>query len=69
MPTKIEYKLDINNFSKHEAESLSLNDIARINFKLLKSLAIDKYEDNRSTGSFILIDEITNNTVAAGMIR
>jgi len=69
MPTKIEYKLDINNFSKHEAETLSLNDIARVTLKLLKPLAIDKYEDSRSTGSFILIDEITNNTVAAGMIR
>ena len=69
MPTKIEYKLDINNFSKHSAEILSLNDIARVEFKLLKAIPVDKYNESRSTGSFILIDEITNNTVAAGMIR
>jgi sulfate adenylyltransferase subunit 1 len=69
MPTKIEYKLDINNFSKHPAETLSLNDIARVEFKLLKAIPADKYDESRSTGSFILIDEITNNTVAAGMIR
>jgi sulfate adenylyltransferase subunit 1 len=69
MPMKIEYKLDINNFSKHPAETLSLNDIARVEFKLLKAIPVDKYDESRSTGSFILIDEITNNTVAAGMIR
>ena len=69
MPTKIEYKLDVNNFSKHSAETLSLNDIARVEFKLLKAIPVDKYNESRSTGSFILIDEITNNTVAAGMIR
>ena len=69
MPTKIEYKLDVNNFSKHPAETLSLNDIARVEFKLLKAIPVDKYNESRSTGSFILIDEITNNTVAAGMIR
>lgn len=69
MPTRIEYKLDINNFSKHSAETLSLNDIARVEFKLLKAIPVDKYNESRSTGSFILIDEITNNTVAAGMIR
>jgi sulfate adenylyltransferase subunit 1 len=69
MPIKIEYKLDINNFSKHPVETLSLNDIARAEFKLLKAIPVDKYDESRSTGSFILIDEITNNTVAAGMIR
>jgi sulfate adenylyltransferase subunit 1 len=69
MPTKIEYKLDIDNFSKHAAETLSLNDIARVEFNLLKAIPVDKYDESRSTGSFILIDEITNNTVAAGMIR
>lgn len=69
IPTKIEYKLDINNFSQHAAESLNLNDIARVKFKLQKAIPVDKYSENRETGSFILIDEITNNTVAAGMIR
>lgn len=69
MLSGIEYKLDINSFAKHEADSLSLNDIARVKFKLLKAIPVDKYNENRETGSFILIDEITNNTVAAGMIR
>jgi sulfate adenylyltransferase subunit 1 (EFTu-like GTPase family) len=40
-----------------------------VEFKLLKAIPVDKYDESRSTGSFILIDEITNNTVAAGMIR
>mgnify|MGYP003477775737 CR=1 FL=1 len=48
---------------------LKLNDIGTVAIKLQQPLAFDSYQDNRVTGSFIVIDEITNHTVAAGMIR
>jgi len=47
---------------------INCNDIARITMKLSQPLLVDKYKDNRSTGSLIIIDENTNNTVGAGMI-
>jgi sulfate adenylyltransferase large subunit len=47
---------------------LELNDIARVRLRLSEPLAVDAYGDNRTTGAFILIDEATNDTVAAGMI-
>jgi sulfate adenylyltransferase large subunit len=49
-------------------ERLELNDIARVRLRLSEPLAVDPYADNRATGAFILIDEATNDTVAAGMI-
>jgi sulfate adenylyltransferase large subunit len=49
-------------------ERLELNDIARLRLRLSEPLAVDTYVDNRATGAFILIDEATNDTVAAGMI-
>jgi sulfate adenylyltransferase large subunit len=49
-------------------ERLELNDIAKVRLRLSEPLAIDPYADNRATGAFILIDEVTNDTVAAGMI-
>jgi sulfate adenylyltransferase subunit 1 len=45
-----------------------MNEIGQITFKLQKPLHYDSYADNRVTGSFILIDTFTNNTVGAGMI-
>lgn len=65
----VEYKIDINTFDKIEGDStVVLNDIARISLKATSPLVIDSYIENRTTGSVILIDETTNNTVAAGMI-
>jgi bifunctional enzyme CysN/CysC len=49
-------------------ERLGLNDIARVRLRLSEPLAVDPYAENRATGAFILIDEATNDTVAAGMI-
>jgi bifunctional enzyme CysN/CysC len=48
---------------------LALNDIGRVRLRVSRELAVDPYERNRTTGSFILIDEATNETVGAGMIR
>ncbi len=50
-------------------DTLRVNEIGLVHFKLQQPLVLDAYRKNRSTGSFILIDEATNNTVAAGMIE
>ena len=61
------------NVSTQEAEpapdALAMNDIGQATITLAQPIAADRYDDNRATGSFILIDEATNGTVAAGMIR
>ena len=67
--TAIESILDINTQQRHPAEGLKLNDIARISLNVQQALAADAYADIRATGAFILIDEVTHQTVAAGMIR
>ncbi|GCC50623.1 sulfate adenylyltransferase subunit CysN [Chryseotalea sanaruensis] len=66
---EIQYKLDINSLQRIEnAEYLNMNDIARIRIRTAQALQYDSYRKNRITGSLILIDEQTNETVASGMI-
>ncbi|CDG84542.1 sulfate adenylyltransferase, large subunit [Janthinobacterium agaricidamnosum NBRC 102515 = DSM 9628] len=67
--TAIDSLLDINTQQRHPADGLKLNDIARIALTVQQPLAADAYDDIRATGAFILIDEVTHQTVAAGMIR
>ena len=62
------FKRDVNDWEKIETKTLELNDIARVRIELSEPVAFDLYEESRRTGAFILIDKITNNTVAAGMI-
>lgn len=63
------YKMDINTLSRNtENKSIGMNDIARVNLRTTAPLLADKYHRNRITGSLVLIDEATNETVAAGMI-
>jgi sulfate adenylyltransferase subunit 1 len=63
------YKIDINTLNQDEKDkSLGLNEIARIKIRTTKPLFYDSYRQNRISGSIILIDEGTNNTVGAGMI-
>jgi sulfate adenylyltransferase subunit 1 len=65
----IRYKVDINSMHRNEQDKdIAMNDIARINVKTTVPLYFDAYRKNRHTGSIILIDEATNETVAAGMI-
>jgi bifunctional enzyme CysN/CysC len=59
---------DMGTLDKNSATEMNLNDIARVEIQTLKPICFDPYFRNRNTGSFILIDELTNNTVAAGMI-
>jgi sulfate adenylyltransferase subunit 1 len=66
---EIRYKVDINTLHRNEEDKdINMNDIARINIKTTVPLYFDAYRKNRHTGSIILIDEATNETVAAGMI-
>ena len=65
----INYRLDINTLHRdEEATEITLNEIGRISFRSTLPLFVDEYRRNRETGSFVLIDETTNSTVAAGMI-
>jgi sulfate adenylyltransferase subunit 1 len=66
---EVKYKIDINSLhSLKDDKVIGLNDIGRISLRITKPLFIDSYRRNRNTGSIILIDEATNETVAAGMI-
>jgi len=66
---EIPYKLDINTLQRMEnMEHLAMNDIARVKIRTAQPLSFDSYRKNRITGSVILVDDGTNETVAAGMI-
>ncbi|WNG56959.1 GTP-binding protein [Archangium gephyra] len=66
----IQYRIDVNTLHRDEArKSLELNEIGRVSLRTTVPLFFDEYRRNRHTGSFILIDEGTNATVAAGMIN
>ena len=66
---EVKYKIDINSLHRLKDDKvIGLNDIGRISLRVTKPLFIDSYRRNRNTGSVILIDEATNETVAAGMI-
>ena len=65
----IRYKLNINTLHRNEEDKvIGMNDIARIMIRTTKPLFVDIYRRNRNTGSIILVDEQTNETVAAGMV-
>ena len=65
----INYRVDINTLEQHDAEALALNEIASCELSLTQPVAFDPYGKNRQTGAFIVIDRLTNATVAAGMIE
>ena len=67
--TDLNYRIDVNTMHRESADSLKLNEIGRVQLTTTQPLFYDRYSLNRNTGSFILIDPGTNNTVAAGMIR
>jgi len=66
---EMKYKVDINTLHKIEDDrEVRLNDIARVSLQTSAPIHFDRYRRNRATGSFVLVDEQSNNTVAAGMI-
>jgi bifunctional enzyme CysN/CysC len=65
----LRYRIDVNTLHRDTSTTeLGLNDIGRVTLRLSSPIAFDTYQRNRTTGSFILIDEVTNDTVASGMI-
>ena len=66
---ELSYKIDVNTLHRDEtATQLALNEIGRVQLRVTQPLFVDPYLQNRQTGSFILVDEASNKTVAAGMI-
>ncbi|MGE4587140.1 MAG: sulfate adenylyltransferase subunit CysN [Mangrovibacterium sp.] len=65
---QIKYRIDVNTLEKSETDHFELNEIGRVVLTTNKPLFFDAYKKNKSTGSFVLIDPVTNNTVAVGMI-
>jgi sulfate adenylyltransferase subunit 1 len=69
MINNVMYKIDVNTYDRIEDDKeLKMNDISRVTIRTMRPLMIDKYRDNRVTGSFTLVDDTTHETVAAGMI-
>jgi sulfate adenylyltransferase large subunit len=64
----LEYRVDVNTLEHEQADRLELNGIGRVKLRMSSPLMVDRYRRNRTTGSFILIDEASNDTVAAGMV-
>lgn len=64
----LRYSVDVNTLHRESASQLHLNEIARVTIQTNQALFFDPYERNRSTGSFVLVDPMTHQTLAAGMI-
>jgi bifunctional enzyme CysN/CysC len=67
--SELNYRIDVDTLHREQAETFRLNEIGRVKITTTQPLFFDPYPLNRATGSFILIDPTSNNTVAAGMIR
>lgn len=67
--TRLRFRVDVNTLTEHPANKLEMNEIASVEFATSHPLFFDPYESNRTTGSLILIDPLTNATVGAAMIR
>ncbi|GAK57919.1 sulfate adenylyltransferase subunit 1 [Candidatus Vecturithrix granuli] len=67
--SRLIYKIDVNTLHREQTNTLNLNEIGRVEIKTSLPIFFDSYKTNRQTGSFILIDPVTQNTVASGMIR
>jgi bifunctional enzyme CysN/CysC/sulfate adenylyltransferase subunit 1 len=65
---EIEHRIDINTLEHEPTAQLGLNEIGRVRLRVSTPLIVDPYSRNRTTGSFIVVDESTNDTVGAGMI-
>jgi bifunctional enzyme CysN/CysC len=66
---EVRYKIDVNSLHRQQdVDGLELNEIGRLRLRLSSPLFVDEYRRNRATGAFILVDESTNDTVAAGMV-
>jgi bifunctional enzyme CysN/CysC len=67
--TDLKHRINVNSFAQEAAKALALNEVGVVNISTQAPIAFDAFADNRATGAFIMIDRITNATVAAGMIQ
>jgi sulfate adenylyltransferase subunit 1 len=67
--TRVQYRVDVNTLNHESAQELAMNGIAIVELETSAPLFFDRYENSRTTGSFILVDPLSNATVGAGMIR
>ncbi len=68
--TSVDYKVDVNTLRKNEDDlEFGMNDVGRIKLRVSQPVFFDTYRRNRNTGSFVLVDPFTNETLAAGMLR
>ncbi len=65
---ELEHRVDVNSLAHERADELGLNEIGRVRLRASAPVMVDRYRRNRTTGSFILIDEASNDTVGAGMV-
>ena len=65
---EIAWRVDLGDLERKPAAGLAMNDIGRVSLRLAQPIFADPYADSRATGSFIVVDEATNDTVGAGMI-
>jgi bifunctional enzyme CysN/CysC len=66
--TELKYRVDVNTFSHEAAKSIEMNEVCICNISTQTPIAFDPYSENRATGSFIVIDRLTNRTAGAGTI-
>jgi bifunctional enzyme CysN/CysC len=66
--TELRYRIDVATLHREPADALAMNEVGRVRVECARALAVDAYEKNRATGSFLLIDRLTNATAGAGMV-
>ncbi|MGA1608996.1 MAG: sulfate adenylyltransferase subunit CysN [Planctomycetota bacterium] len=66
--TQVRYRTNVNSMRKEDTDRLALNEIGRVEIEVVRPLAVDAYSKNRDMGAFILVDRLTNATMACGMI-
>lgn len=67
--SELRHKVNVNNLEHESGKTLELNEVGMVNISLSSAIAFDAYTDNKTMGSFIIIDKFTNSTVACGMIN
>jgi len=67
--SRVDHKIDVNTLNKEDADQLSTNDVGVCELQLSRPIVFDAYEKNTETGNFILVDRLTNATLAAGLIK
>ena len=68
MVTGLHDRLDVTTLEREPVDALGLNDLGRVSLRTAAPLAVDAYADDRTTGAFLVVDEVTGATLGAGMV-